>query len=804
MGDRSVRESEERYRLVVEGSNDGIWDWDIRKGEVYWNDRLFEITGLSRSEVAVDFDLFAKLLHPEDRQRVLDAVTAHLERDEEYDEEFRMRRPDSSYRFCHARGKVQRDERGDPIRMAGVVRDITERKRTEEELIRLASFPELNPNPVVEIDSAGDLVYLNQAAEDLFPNLRELRWRHPLLTGLDPLAEKIRSNGREPVTREVELGDSVHHQVIHYVPEIDRIHLYSLDITRRRQAEQTLHENEIRFRSLVQHGSDIVTVLDADGTVRYESPSIERMLGYGQEELVGEYAFDYVHPDDLEQVVSRFAEVLSEPGGVKSVEFRFLHKDRSWRYLEAIGSNWLEDPSVKGVVVNSRDVTERKILENRLAYQARHDPLTSLPNRVSLTERLESILYQTRQSGKNFALLFVDLDNFKIVNDSLGHQAGDELLMAVAGRFEKYMSGCTVARFGGDEFVVLIDEVSDVEDATRAAELLLGCLESPFVTSKGDFLVTASIGITMGQGDYSSPESLLRDADTAMYHAKNSGRARYKVFEPDMNANVVKRLKMERDLRLALNREQLRVHYQPKVSLESGEITGMEALVRWEHPERGLISPEQFISLAEETDLIIPLGLWVLREACRQTQVWKQQYPDSTPLTVSVNLSVRQFRQPDLAEKIAETLEETGLKPDSLALELTESVVQNDARTVLDTLRELKSLGVQIEIDDFGTGYSSLSYLKQFPVDTLKVDKSFVSGLEESLEELAITRVVVDLSHTLGMRAVAEGVETSEQLLQLREMGCDMAQGYYFAKPLPNEEMANLLCEKPNWLGKDL
>lgn len=802
MGDLNA--GEERYRLVVEGSNDGIWDWDVCTGEVYWNDRLFEMTGLSRSDVTTNFDLFAELLHPEDRQRVLNAVTAHLECDEEYDEEFRLRRSDGSYCFCRARGKVQRDERGRPVRMAGVVSDITERKRTEEELVRLASFPELNPNPVIEIDPAGDLVYLNPAAEELFPDLRELRWRHPLLAGLESLCEEIRGNSRAPLARQIEVGDAVHHQVVYHLPERDRIHLYSLDVTGRRQAEQALQESEMRFRSLVQHASDIITVLDADGTVRYESPSIEHVLGYRPEELVGGNAFDYVHPDDLESAVSEFTGVLSEPGGIKSAEFRFRHKDGSWCYLESIGSNRLEDPGVRGVVVNSRNVTERKILENRLAYQATHDPLTSLPNRVLLTERLESTLEHARRNGRNFALLFVDLDNFKIINDSLGHHAGDELLAAVAGRFERYLAEHTVIRFGGDEFVVVIEEVDSVDDATRAAELLLGSLEHPFETRRGDFFVTASIGVVLGTSTYDSPEVPLRDADTAMYRAKNSGKVRYEVFDPSMNTSAVERLKMERDLRLALRNELLQVHYQPKVSLENGEIAGMEALVRWEHPERGLISPAQFIPLAEETGLIMPLGLWVLREACRQTRAWQQRYPGAIPLAVSVNLSARQFRQPDLAKRIADVLQETGLEPGKLALELTESVVQDDAQAALSTLLELKDLGVQIEIDDFGTGYSSLSHLKQFPVDALKVDRSFVSGLEENLEDLVITRIVVGLAHTLGMRAVAEGVETSEQLFQLREMGCDLAQGYYFAKPLTSEEMASLLETGHKWHGKGL
>lgn len=560
------------------------------------------------------------------------------------------------------------------------------------------------------------------------------------------------------------------------------------------QRLKTLAESEQRFRSLVQNGSDLIAVVDVEGTVSYLSPSIKRLLGYRPHDLIGRTLFEYLHPEDLERVQNVFGEIIARPGVSEPVEVRGRHADGSWRDIEATANNRLKDPVVRGIVINARDIVERKALEDKLAYQATHDPLTDLPNRLLFMDRLRGAIDRAHRQRENFALLFMDLDNFKVINDSLGHQAGDELLVAVAERFrERLRAAYAVARLGGDEFTVLIEGIADIGDATRTAELIRKCLDPPFRIRRGDFFITCSIGIVLGTPAYSSSEDLLRNADIAMYKAKNSGKGRYEVFDPSMSATAMERLKLERDLRLALDRGELRIYYQPMMLVRSGRIAAVEALVRWEHPERSLMSPTDFIPLAEETGLIVPLGRWVLREACRQMEECQECYPGDPALSVSVNLSSRQFQPPTLVEEISEALQETGLSAHSLTLEITESAVQHDTESAIDTLRKLKGLGVKLAIDDFGTGYSSLSYLKRFPVDALKIDKSFVSGLGEGIEDLAIVRAIVDLAHTLGMHAIAEGVETAEQLAQLQEMGCDLAQGYYFARPLSGKEMSTFL-----------
>ncbi len=411
--------------------------------------------------------------------------------------------------------------------------------------------------------------------------------------------------------------------------------------------------------------------------------------------------------------------------------------------------------------------------------------------------RLRQALDRTNPREDSVAVLFLDLDGFKHVNDSLGHEAGDQLLVSVAGRLARCMRlGDTLSRFGGDEFVVLLEDIARTDEAIQIAERIAEELQVPFEISGEEVSVTASLGIARSFTVHDRPESLLRDADAAMYMAKAKGKARHELFGPSMKHRALERLRLGNDLRRALKRGEFVVHYQPQVRVENGEIVGVEALARWEHPERGLVYPMEFIPFAEEAGLIAPIGKRVLEEACRQASRWKNRYPSDPPLGMCVNLSARQFNQPELAGEVAEVLRETGLEPGGLTLEITESVLMDDARSSTDTLHELKALGVRIGVDDFGTGYSSLSYLKRFPVDYLKVDRSFVAGLGRDLEDTGIVSAMIDLSHTLGLEAVAEGVETEEQLAKLQEMGCSFAQGFLFSKPLPSKAADTLLVRR--------
>jgi diguanylate cyclase (GGDEF)-like protein/PAS domain S-box-containing protein len=442
-----------------------------------------------------------------------------------------------------------------------------------------------------------------------------------------------------------------------------------------------------------------------------------------------------------------------------------------------------------------REIAERRELEEQLTHQAFHDPLTGLPNRTLFLDRLDLALAQTEQRGGKIAVLFMDLDNFKVINDSLGHEVGDQVLLAVAERLENSLSAEeTAARFGGDEFTVLLGDVASASDAVRVAERIEEVLRAPFYLEGRERFITTSIGIVLSTSGSELPEVLLRYADVAMYQAKASGKARYAVFNLSMTAAALERLELESDLRRALEREEFRLYYQPKVSLRSGEIVAMEALLRWEHTERGLVSPGQFIPVAEETDLIVPIGRWVLDEACRQARRWRDQFPDRPPLKVCVNLSAKQFQYHALVEEAAEILRKSGLDPASLDLEITESVVMKDAPSTLVTLQKLKDLGVNLAIDDFGTGYSSLSYLRRLPVGTLKIDRSFVENIGYDAKDEALLSGVIGIASGLGLYVVAEGVETAEQLARVKSLGCELAQGNYLSEPLPAKAMGELLA----------
>jgi diguanylate cyclase (GGDEF)-like protein/PAS domain S-box-containing protein len=570
------------------------------------------------------------------------------------------------------------------------------------------------------------------------------------------------------------------------------------DVTERKEGEKAIKESEERFRSLVQNTSEIITILEADGTIRYVSPAVERVMGYKPEEQVGINAFASVHPEDREQASNTFAEILKRPGLHPPLEFRVPHKDGSWRYLEHVVNNLVDDPSVSGVVITSRDVTGRKALEQQLHHQAFYDPLTGLPNRALFMERLEHASTRATRRNGRVAVLFVDLDNFKVINDSLGHKAGDQLLKAVAERVKSYLRPeDTAARLGGDEFTILVEDVAGVGEGVRIAGSIADVLQPPFTLEEQEVFITASIGIALNNSTQERAENLLRHADLAMYRAKHKGKARCEVFEPSMGTDALERLRLENELRQAVERGEFKVYYQPILKLDTGRIAGAEALVRWEHPRRGLLLPEAFLSVAEDTGLIVQIGEGVLREACYQMRAWQQRYRTLPPLTVSVNLSPRQLFRPELVEEI---LAETEIDPGSLQLEITEGIMtSNGVHSTNNTLRSLKNLNIRLAVDDFGMGYSSLSYLKRFPVDQLKIDRSFIAGsgqdTDGALTDPEIVSAMIDLTHALGLEAVAEGVETADQLAQLRKMKCDLAQGNYLSKPLPSAALSALLAE---------
>ncbi|HEV8424213.1 MAG TPA: EAL domain-containing protein [Actinomycetes bacterium] len=564
------------------------------------------------------------------------------------------------------------------------------------------------------------------------------------------------------------------------------------EVDERKAAEQALRASEERFRSLVQNSSDVISIVDADGGVRYHSESVRRVLGYDPRDLVDGDPLALVHPDDRERVARFVAEAALRPGVTPAETWRVRHRDGTWLHSETVAANLLEDPNVRGLVLNTRDVSDRKELEEQLVHQAFHDGLTGLANRTLFAERVEHAL--ARSGPGDLAVMFIDLDDFKNVNDSLGHAAGDQLLVAAARRLQ----GClrptdTAARLGGDEFAVLLERVSDAEAAGVVAGRILDMLHKPFGLNGRTIPIKASLGVAVVQPGVVDVDELLRNADVAMYAAKAGGKDRFELFRPDMHADMLQRLELEAELRHATDRGELVLHYQPIVELVSGRITRVEALVRWNHPTRGLLPPPAFIPLAEEQGMIGPIGRWVLLEACQQARRWQDRFPDAPPLAVHVNLSGRQLEEQSLVGEVVQALETSRLVPRLLTLEITETVLMTDIETMSQRLRELKGLGVLLAIDDFGTGYSSLSYLRRFPIDMLKIDKAFVDGIGRGREDTALAHAIINLSHTLQLHTVAEGIERPEQAAHLAALGCQDGQGYHFARPLTPAAMSELL-----------
>jgi len=571
------------------------------------------------------------------------------------------------------------------------------------------------------------------------------------------------------------------------------------DVTDRKRAEEALRESEERFRALVQNASDMIAILDGEGRMAYGSPSHERVLGHRPDEYAGRPILGLFHPDDRERVTEFFSRLTSQPEEVLTLEARILHRDGAYRTIETTGSNLLAHPAVQGIVLNSHDVTDRKQAEDRLLHAALHDGLTGLPNRAFFMERLKAAIARTKREPERLtAVLFLDLDRFKIVNDSLGHPVGDELLVTIAGLLTAALRPSdTISRVGGDEFAILLEGGGDVADAVRVAERIHQRLTAPIALGGHEVFLTASLGIAVCTPDYERPEDLLRDADTAMYRAKASGRACHVVFHRGMHRSVMARLKLESDLRRAVDRGELLLLYQPFVALASGEVIGFEALVRWRHPQRGLLPPDEFLPVAEETGLVVPIGRFVLTEACRFLAALDRRHPGERPLSLSVNLSHKQFFHPDLFAQVEEALASSGLAPGSLGLEITEGVILAGAQVTGRRLARLKTMGVRLLLDDFGKGYSSLSYLHRFPVDFLKIDRSFTSRIEAEAGNLAIVEAIVKLAHQLGMAVVAEGVESADQLARLRDLGCEYGQGNLFAAAVDGIEAESFLAARP-------
>ncbi|MCX7620403.1 MAG: EAL domain-containing protein [Acidimicrobiales bacterium] len=773
----------------------------------------------------------ADLVHRDDRLLFADAFQAATAAGQLPDEtvkpmECRLRLSDGSHRWFEVLFEDQHTDLN--IRLVTMrLRDIHDRREAQAALQakeeRFRAVVQHSYDAIVLSDDRNVIVYATPAIHRLFGWEPEdligregFEFVHPEDLGRTRTQAKAilsQPGGQAQIEFRIRRKDGTYRWVeCTSVNLLDHPHVQSIvnsfrDIEDRRRAEEALRASEERLTALLRNADGAILISDPDGVVTWTSPSAERLWGWEEGSMIGRAMADYIHPDDRREVARQFQKMTSTAHGSVRVEGRMQHADGSWRWYEAVFTNCLDDPAVNGIVANIRDTTERALTqralrdtEEQLEFQATHDPLTELPNRLLFFDRLEVAMARSRRNGTATAVLFMDLDHFKVVNDSQGHGFGDQLLIAVGHRIQGALrQGDSLARFGGDEFVVLCEDLRDEHEAQRLAQDIQRALNEPFNLGETETFVNVSIGIALTDGTDAEPADIVRDAHAAMHQAKERGRGRSEVFDTFMRTRAVERHQLETALRRAVARRQLQVHYQPIVDLRTGRISGVEALVRWKHPTRGLLYPSTFITIAEETGLIVTLGAWIFDAACCEVAHWADLHPEQRDLDVHINLSARQLSEQSLTDDIANVLAATPVDPRHVHVEITESVLVRDIETTRELIARLKVLGLQIAIDDFGTGYSSFSHLTQFPVDTLKIDRSFVQRLGRDEQAPAIVGAIIDLSHTLGLDTVAEGVENATQLAELRKLGCHRAQGYYFAGALPPRKLHDLLRRNPVW-----
>lgn len=759
-------------------------------------------------------------IHPDDRDEYINVYSDSFKLRKEFAIKYRLRRNDGEYRWLLNSGCAFHLPNGEFAGYIGSSVDMTESvseiKQLEEQNYITRTIAD---NATVGLFLLGkDLLcnFTNQAAE----NITGYSSEEILGKNLHQILHHTRPDGTSHLSEDCDLEQVVEKQKA--IKDLEEIFIHKnghffnavcstspiykdgeftgavieiRDITEQRRVEQEVKRNEDRFKALIENSSDVVALIDAHGKTLYSSPSVERVLGYTHREYAASNDFGFVHPADLNYVMEEFVSLLEEPGGSRLTEVRVKHKDDTWRWIENVSTNLIHDPNIQAIVVNFRDITERKMAEEQASYQYYHDSLTDLPNRNYFTKKIGEYL----QGGKEkmFGVMIIDLDRFKMINESLGHAIGDRLIQEVSLRFANCLEDHVVlARLGGDEYGIVLPNIQREEEVGQACLSILESLKPAFKLEQHELYITPSIGISVFPYDGNDTSSLMKNADSALYRAKELGRNNFQYYNPSMNATTFQQLAMENTLRKALENDEFIVYYQPQIDVVTGKIVEVEALVRWMHPELGLTFPDEFIPIAETTGLIQPIGEWVMQRACEDLRKWNDM---GHHLHLAVNMSVRQLRQRHLVKNIRHIIHKTGIDSQCLELELTESVLVENSHSVYNTLVELKKDGIKFAIDDFNTGYSSLNYIKRYPIDILKIDKSFVRGIPSKEKDMAIANSVINLSHSLGMIVVAEGVERDDQLKFLSDRGCDKAQGYLISPPVPFEEMTNLIQSGKIW-----
>ncbi len=813
--EEALRQSEERYRKLFENANDIIYVHDLHGNYQSMNQAAERVFGYTREE-ALKLNM-SQIAAPEHLEIASKKLREKIEGDSKQTAyELDCIRKDGSRITLEVNSTVITKD-GKPIAVQGIARDITERKLAEEDLKESENrYRDLfeNANDLIYThDLRGNFTSLNRAGERITGYTRE----EALTMNLSQVvAPESLENAREMTVKKLAEDSSTTYEIDVIAKDGRRVSLelstrliqkkglpigvqgVGRDVTERRRAEEALRESEELYRNLGEGISHQVWTADPLGQFDYVN---NRMVEYFQksgEEILGSGWQSVVHPDDLLACVRRWQHSLLT-GEFYEVEFRLRRHDGQYRWHKArANAGYDSNGKITKWFGTNTDIDSQKQTEEKLNFYARHDTLTSLPNRAEFMKHLRAAIDRGRlNESARFAVLFLDLDRFKVINDSLGHIVGDKLLKAIAERlFAQVRPGDVVARLGGDEFTILLNRTGEQHDVINVAERVQRELAKPFQIDGYEVFTSASIGIIVSDEILREPEDFLRDADSAMYRAKESGKARYEVFDSDMHVRNMNQLRIETDLRHAVERREFEVLYQPIVDLFDGSICEFEALIRWRHPEHGLILPDEFVNAAEETGLIVPIGTWILGEACRQVAEWQDL--SSRMLSISVNLSAKQLMHPSLMEHVRDLLGETGLEPGQLKLEVTESTVMEHSERSLKVLEELSTLGISMSTDDFGTGYSSLSYLQRFPFDRLKIDRSFIDKMNKDEKSAAIVKTILMLGENLGIDVVAEGIETEEQLERLRMLGCRLGQGYLFARPVEAAEACDLIGKKPS------